>query len=83
MREQPKPTIASSSVGQLCIGGDWACAHGDFETLQFVARRIADLTPEPQRREIADLAHRCAADPEHAVEAWVDLKRRVAQRQRS
>lgn len=64
-------------MGQLCIGGDWACAHGNFETLQFLARSIAELTPEPLRREVADLALRCATDPEHAVEAWVVLTDRV------
>ncbi len=81
MREPPETTVATAnkpSVGQLCIGGDWACAHGDFETLQFVARSLAELAPERVRKEVADLAQRCVADPEHAAEAWVDLKARVA-----
>lgn len=81
MREQRKtaiPGLENPSLGQLFIGGDWASAHGDFETLEYIARSIAELTPEPMRQRVTVLARRCAQDPEHAVDAWVALKDHVA-----
>jgi hypothetical protein len=61
---------ASHSVGKLCVGGDWACAHGDFGGLRYIAQQLADYAPEPVRRDLAALASACANDPVRAIALW-------------
>jgi hypothetical protein len=66
----------SHRIGQLCVGGDWACAHGDLEALRFVARELADAATEPLHQDLIALADECYADPNHAVASWLQLKER-------
>ena len=73
-RMQHPPGNAKHRVGELWFAGDWACAHGDLETLGYVARRLADLMPEPLHCELAALAELCQREPDRATEAWVRLK---------
>ena len=61
-------------VGHLCVGADWACAHGDLAALRYVAQRLADEASEPLHGELLALADACYADPDHAVEAWTRVK---------
>ncbi|HEY0478609.1 MAG TPA: hypothetical protein VGD37_13920 [Kofleriaceae bacterium] len=67
------------TVGKLCVGGDWACAHGDLEALGDVASRLVRCTPEPLHKDLAGLCALCSADPDQASAAWVRLKNRVLQ----
>jgi len=41
------PESASRVIGKLCVGGDWACSHGDFEALGDIAVQLADFAREP------------------------------------
>lgn len=70
------PQVAST-IGTLCFGGDWACAHGDFAGLREVAQRLADYVPEPVHCDLAALAAACTSDPEEAAELWDRLKGRL------
>ncbi|MBS1124505.1 MAG: hypothetical protein H6Q90_6733 [Deltaproteobacteria bacterium] len=65
------------AIGELCVGGDWACAHGDLAALRHVAQRLAVHAREPVHCELLDLAEACNYDPDHAVELWVRIKDRV------
>lgn len=72
-------TIAGScatvhSIGELCVGGDWAQAHGDFEALRYIAQRLAKDAPEPLHCRLVRLADMCLADPDGAGEVWDRLK---------
>lgn len=75
-------SIASTStpatahvVGELVIGGDWACAHGDFSTLHYIAQRLADIAV-PLRRQLLAFATACYADPDRAARQWATLRTR-------
>lgn len=76
-------TTASNAhrIGQLCVGGDWACAHGDIAALRFVARELAISARDPLHRDLLALAETCREDPDLAVEQWSQLKRRLAEAQ--
>ena len=64
------------NVGTLCVGGDWACAHGDFSGLRDVARRLEALV-QPMRGELAELETACLRDPDRAGRLWFTLKPRL------
>ncbi|MBZ0238440.1 MAG: hypothetical protein K8M05_39370 [Deltaproteobacteria bacterium] len=78
--EPSKAKCIEHSIGELCIGGDWACAHGDLGALRNVARALADRLDEPLHRALVDLADACAHDPDRATSAWWELKAQVRQR---
>ena len=69
----------SRRIGQLCFGGDWACAHGDLETLGHIANLLAETASEPLHCELASLADLCRRDPDVATAVWVRLKEAVLQ----
>lgn len=78
-----KASTGTRTIGQLCIGGDWACSNGDLETLGLVARDLATHMHEPLRSELVALAELCRDDPDHAVSVWMRLeKRALADRRR-
>lgn len=64
-------------IGQLCVGGDWACSHGDLAGLRFVARELANATTEPLHDALLVLADECYADPNHAIRSWVRIRKRM------
>ena len=68
------PQAIAHAIGKLCIGGDWACAHGDLSALRYVAQCLAVHAREPLHCELLDLAETCSFDPDRAVERWVLLK---------
>lgn len=73
----PNPTPqdnARHEIGKLWFAGDWACAHGDLETLGYIARRLVAHTPEPLHCELVALAELCRSAPDRATAAWVRLK---------
>ncbi|HET9988222.1 MAG TPA: hypothetical protein VFQ65_06875 [Kofleriaceae bacterium] len=61
-------------IGRLCIGGDWACAHGDFAALRAIAQRLADQVSEPLHCELVALAEACRGDLDRATVMWERLK---------
>jgi hypothetical protein len=68
---------ASIAIGKLCVGGDWACAHGDLGGLRNVARQLQDYVPEPLHCELEALVAACATDPDRAATLWDALKDRI------
>jgi len=71
--------VTRHALGELCLGGDWACTNGDLETLGYVAGRLATCTNEPLCRELTTLAEMCRCDLDGAIAAWLRLKQRVLQ----
>ncbi len=65
------------TIGQLCGGGDWACAHGDLEALGDVAERLANYTKDPLQDELETLSVLCHSDPKRAAGKWMRLKNQV------
>lgn len=71
----PSKSIETTErIGKLCVGGDWACAHGDFAALRHVALELEDFAPEPVHCELAQLAVACITEPERAAALWERLK---------
>lgn len=70
----PTSKQASQTIGELCFGGDWACAHGDFGGLRYIAQQLADCVEEPLHCELVDLALACNTDPDRAAALWDCLK---------
>ena len=80
MTPEPSTTSdASHAIGKLCVGGDWACANGDLNSLRYVAQQLADYVPEPIHCELAALVTACETDPDRAVALWTSLKNRLYQ----
>lgn len=65
------------TIGELWLGGDWACAHGDVEALRHVATSLADRTSRPLRDELLAVAEACYRDPDRAATAWFEVKARA------
>jgi hypothetical protein len=73
----PMPTTEKHTIraiGELCVGGDWACAHGDLGGLRHVAQQLADYVPEPMHCALIELATTCGCDPDRACALWARLK---------
>ena len=73
----PMPTTStetSKTIGMLCVGGDWACAHGDFSGLRDVARQLEAFMPEPLHCWLDELAAACSVDPPRAAALWDRVK---------
>lgn len=70
-------TDLTETIGKLCVGGDWACAHGDFSGLRHVAQQLAAYAPETIQCELAELATACTTDPDRAAALWDRLKNQV------
>jgi hypothetical protein len=66
-------------IGELCFGGDWACAHGDVSGLRDIASRLSDYAPEPLHCQLQELSDVCRYDPERATALWTALKDQVYQ----
>jgi hypothetical protein len=77
MRAPITTASTTRAIGQLCVGGDWACAHGDLAGLRHIARRLAVLADEPLHCELVALAELCRTSPERATAAWTRLKPRL------
>jgi hypothetical protein len=71
---RPLPiTNSPYDVGALCVGGDWACAHGDFGALRAVALRLHGYLPT--HHELIACADACHANPDRAALLWDRFKR--------
>ena len=75
MDETPPRTVRT--IGQLIVGGDWACSHGDLDALGHVARQLAGHACGRLHEDLLALAAKCQHDPEGATAAWVALKERA------
>jgi hypothetical protein len=76
-REDPSHTIST-----LCLGGEWACAHGDFAALRDVARRLEPYVPEVLD-ELHELETACRSDIDHASEICVHVEHRITSASRA
>jgi len=65
---------AAQSIGKLCVGGDWACAHGDYAALRDIALRLSALAPEPMHCTLLELADACFVDSDRASQLWSTCK---------
>jgi len=75
-------TTASScppahSIGKLCVGGDWAWAHGDVSALRHIAQQLAVRFGEPTHCDLMNLAELCLHDLDAAGALWAGLKARL------
>ena len=68
---------ATPDVGQLCFGGDWACAHGDLSGLADIAQQLADQLAEPLHCALEEIVGACRTDPDRATELWFTVRDRV------
>ncbi|HET9622025.1 MAG TPA: hypothetical protein VFP84_11705 [Kofleriaceae bacterium] len=71
------PVSIAHDLGALFVGGDWACAHGDFAALRHVARRLAHGAGADLQAQLAELEGTCCHDPVRAAALWTQLKRRL------
>jgi hypothetical protein len=60
------------TIGELLLGGDWACAHGDLAGLGEVATRLVARLRDPR---LAPLAAACHCD----ATRWPQLKQLARQ----
>jgi hypothetical protein len=65
------------AIAKLCIGGDWACAHGDFAALRHIAQQLATSATEPLHCELVGLADACLDRESRAAELWHQLRGRL------
>ena len=68
---------APHPLGTLCVGGDWARAHGDFETLRCIAQQLAGGVAEPLHCDLMELADLCLYDLDTASASWDLVKHRL------
>lgn len=68
---------ATRTLGELCVGRDWACAHGDLSALRDIAQQLAARAREPLHCALIELADACVGDPDRAVNLWSQLKDQV------
>jgi len=68
--------MRTDPIHSLCLGGEWACAHGDFAGLRDVARQLETYVPEV-RAELRELEAACRDDIDHATAMWVQVERRI------
>lgn len=64
-------------IGELCFGGDWACAHGDLGGLADIVEQLAVRVHEPLHCRLRELQDLCRRDPVRATAAWFELKEQV------
>jgi hypothetical protein len=78
MQHSPNtPHGTVNAIGQLCFGGDWACAHGDASGLRHVVQQIAERSAEPLHCALIALADQCCDEPDRAVGDWPAVKELV------
>jgi hypothetical protein len=70
------------AISALCLGGEWAMAHGDFAGLRDVARRLEQYVPEVLD-ELQALETACQKDIDRASEIWVHVERRITSASRA
>ncbi len=73
-RREEEPSCTTSS---LLTGCDWACAHGDAETMAHVIARIATRADDPLRTELLELSRLWRLDPDLAARGWPMLRHSI------
>lgn len=73
----PDQGAHARKIGQLCVGADWACVHGDLVALQHIAEQLAGYASEPLHCDLETLAELCDSDPARAIAEWSQLKERL------
>jgi len=67
-------STTARSIGERCVGADWALSHGDFAALRHMAQQLAIRFPEPARCELIRLAELCLCDLDAAGALWPRVK---------
>ena len=67
-------TTAESRIGELAVGGDWACVHGDFAALGELVRRLSVSVSEPVHCELVAFAELCTAEPSRVANEWPRIR---------
>ena len=77
LRNDDDSATEPRSIGKLCIGGDWVCAHGDFAALRNIAQQLASVAAaEPLHCELIALAEACLDGEDRASVLWHRLRNR-------
>jgi hypothetical protein len=73
----PENGMGHFQIKELLVGGDWACAHGNWGTLASIARDLASRLPPleaAQALAVADCGCCCCGrDLDRATAAWARL----------
>jgi hypothetical protein len=77
MQALPYSHDTAREIGQLCVSGDRAAAHGDFATLRYVSEQLASWLPDELHVYLIELSAACSDDRERASSLWETLKRRI------
>ena len=79
MQALPYSHDTAHEIGKLCVSGDWACAHGDFSTLRYIAQQLVFWLPDDIHVHLAELATACWSDVDRVGAMWEQVKRRIMQ----
>lgn len=77
MQALPYSHDTAREIGQLCVSGDWAAAHGDFSTLRYVSEQLVPWLPDELHVYLIELSAACWDDLDRASSLWETLKRRI------
>jgi hypothetical protein len=65
------------SVGELLAAADWACAHGDVETVGYIARQLAEQFSGHLHDELLSISRSYPLGDAKAAKSWTDLRVRL------
>jgi len=68
---------ATRSIGELCVSGDWAWAHGDLLAMRDIAQQLAIRFGEPIHCDLIKLMELCVDQPAAAAALWARLKEQL------
>jgi malonyl CoA-acyl carrier protein transacylase len=78
-------TAPGHSIGELCVGADWAVANGDLETLGNLVGRLSELIRDrvTLRAGLLEVERLCRSNSDRAIARWLHLKPLLQGEQRS
>lgn len=63
------------TIGELCVGGDWACAHGDFSALREVTQQLAAYLADDHETRTLVVDRRHASTVIHSsIHRWSSIR---------
>jgi hypothetical protein len=67
------------TIGELAIGADWACVHGELALLEDLVLTMSVSAAEPLHCELVAFADLCHADPKRATNEWPRVRELLLQ----
>ncbi len=69
-------TAPGHTIGELCVGAEWAVSNGDLETLGHLAGRLAELVRDRPTLHsgLVEVEQLCRVNAERAIARWLQLK---------